>query len=95
LIEYGKTHTRSVEPLLEWYSKINKSSATNLHTLRRDFANTVDAVGKYTVFNIGGNSYRLIASIHYNRQKVYTIAIWTHAEYDKRENKNKLKNGEL
>ena len=36
-----------------------------------------------TVFDIGGNKYRLIASIHYNRRKVYVRAVLTHAEYDR------------
>jgi mRNA interferase HigB len=42
-----------------------------------------DQVGKLTVFNIGGNTARLIAAIHSNRQRVYVCAILTHAEYDK------------
>lgn len=41
-----------------------------------------DQVGKLTVFNIGRNKARLIAAIHYNRQKVYIRAVLTHAEYD-------------
>ena len=36
-----------------------------------------------TVFNIGGNKYRLIAAIHYNRQTVFVMRIYTHREYDK------------
>jgi mRNA interferase HigB len=39
-------------------------------------------VDDLTVFNIGGNKYRLIASIHYDRHKVYVRHIMTHAEYD-------------
>jgi mRNA interferase HigB len=39
-------------------------------------------VGRFTVFNIGGNKYRLIAAIHYNRGKVYVRHILTHEEYD-------------
>jgi mRNA interferase HigB len=42
-----------------------------------------DAVGKRTVFDIGGHKYRLIASIHYNTGKVYVRDVLTHAEYDK------------
>ena len=41
-----------------------------------------DQVGKFTVFNIGGNKYRLIAVIHYNRGKVFVRHVLTHAEYD-------------
>jgi mRNA interferase HigB len=39
-------------------------------------------VDDLTIFNIGGNKYRLITSIHYNRQKVYVRHVLTHAEYD-------------
>jgi mRNA interferase HigB len=34
------------------------------------------------VFNIGGNKLRLIAAIHFNRQKVFVRAVLTHAAYD-------------
>jgi mRNA interferase HigB len=44
---------------------------------------SADRVGRYTVFNIGGNKARLIAAIHYNRGKVYIRHILTHAEYDR------------
>lgn len=39
----------------------------------------------WTVFNIGGNNFRLIASIQYNtkEQRVTINKILTHAEYDK------------
>ena len=48
-----------------------------------DAKTSADRVGKLTVFNIGGNKARLIAAIHYNRQKVYIRAVLTHDEYDK------------
>ena len=35
------------------------------------------------VFNIGGNKYRLVASVHFNRGKVYIRHVLTHAEYDR------------
>jgi mRNA interferase HigB len=37
---------------------------------------------KMVVFNIGGNDYRLIAAIHYDRQKLFALRFMTHAEYD-------------
>jgi len=49
--------------------------------LRRTFP-SADRVGKYTVFDIGGNKVRLIAAIHYNRRKIYVRAVLTHSEYD-------------
>jgi mRNA interferase HigB len=35
------------------------------------------------ILNIGGHKYRLIAAIHYNRQRVYVLRLLTHAEYSK------------
>ena len=42
-----------------------------------------DRVNRLTVFNIGGGKARLIAAIHYNRQKVYIREVLTHDEYDR------------
>jgi len=50
--------------------------------LRRTFP-SADQVGKLTVFNIGGQKYRLIAAIHYNTQKFYVRYILTHQDYDR------------
>ena len=44
---------------------------------------SADLVDDLIVFNIGGNKYRLIASIHFNRRKVYVRQVLTHSEYDK------------
>ena len=35
------------------------------------------------VFNIGGNKYRVISSIHFNRQMLFVRHVFTHKEYDK------------
>ena len=48
----------------------------------KSFANPLSPPGIRVVFNIGGNKYRLIADVHYNRGKVYIHRILTHAEYD-------------
>jgi mRNA-degrading endonuclease HigB of HigAB toxin-antitoxin module len=41
------------------------------------------AVIGLTVFNIGGNKYRLIVDIDYQRQIIYIKHVLTHADYDK------------
>ncbi|MDE1157580.1 MAG: type II toxin-antitoxin system HigB family toxin [Neorhizobium sp.] len=40
-------------------------------------------VGKFHVFDIGGNKLRLIAVVHYRFRKVYIQAIMDHAEYNR------------
>ncbi|MFN0101794.1 MAG: type II toxin-antitoxin system HigB family toxin [Bryobacteraceae bacterium] len=44
---------------------------------------SADFVQDLTVFDIGGNKYRLIAFVHYRRKAVYIKHILTHREYDK------------
>ena len=94
LREYYENNSPAEIPLVEWHYKMKAFSAPDFNQLRAQF-NSVDAVYGYTIFNIGGNNYRLITAIHYNTQYCYIRAIWTHAEYSKRTNQEKLKRGEL
>ena len=92
--DFYETNVQAKVPLTEWYFKIKDCQAKNLTELRTSF-NSVDPVHGYTVFNVGGNNYRLITAIHYNAQRCYIRAIWTHAKYSKKESQVKLKRGEL
>ncbi|CAN2042828.1 mRNA interferase HigB [Candidatus Magnetomoraceae bacterium gMMP-15] len=44
---------------------------------------TADKVNDLIVFDIGGSKYRLIASVHFNRGKIYIRHVLTHSEYDR------------
>ena len=81
LNEFAEKHPTSKAALQHWYRHIKSSKLQTFAELRAAFPHA-DQVGKLTVFNIGGNSFRLIAAIHYNRQKVYIRAVLTHDEYD-------------
>lgn len=92
--DYSKDNVQAELPLAEWYITMLATNARTLTELRKIF-NSVDYVCGYTIFNIGGNNYRLISAIHYNTQHCYIRMIWTHAEYSKSNNQVKLKRGEL
>ena len=79
--EFTRAHPEAVEPLAHWFLVSRRASWSSLADVRRDFRHA-DIVGKYTVFNIGGNKFRLIATIKYKWQVVYIRQILTHAEYD-------------
>jgi mRNA interferase HigB len=81
LNEFAKLHPDVKNALVQWYTLIKQNEFATFVELRELFP-LADQVGKLTVFNIGGNKVRLIAAIHYNRQKVYIRAVLTHAEYD-------------
>lgn len=43
----------------------------------------VDKVGRFHVFDIGGNKIRLIAVVMYQAKRVYIRQVLAHSEYDK------------
>ena len=82
LIEFAARHPASRDPLLRWYRIVSQTDFASFAALRLITA-SADQVDRLTVFNIGGNKYRLIAAIHYNRRRVYIRHVLTHTEYDK------------
>ncbi len=82
LNDFAAIHPGATSALEYWYKTMKKATVLSFAELRELFPHA-DQVGKLTVFNIGGNKARLIAAIHYNRQKVYIRAVLTHPEYDK------------
>lgn len=82
LREFWSFHPESKEPLKSWYHKALHASAANFAELRQTF-NSADYVDGFTIFDVGGNSYRLVAVIHYNTQRIYVRNVMTHAEYDR------------
>ena len=81
LREFWAEHPRAKSPLDAWY-KVAKRAEWETFKDVRDTFNTADLVGRFVVFDIGGNKYRLIAVIHYDHGKVYIRHVLTHAEYD-------------
>jgi mRNA interferase HigB len=65
---------------MHWYLTAKRAQWQNLAEVRTDFRHA-DAVGLFTVFNIGGNKYRLITAIKYRWQIIYIRHVLTHAEY--------------
>jgi len=82
LKEFSTRHKDAEGPLEAWHAIMAKTDFASFAHLKHAFR-SVDKVGKFTVFNIGGNKFRLIVAIHYNRKKVYIRHVLTHAEYDK------------
>lgn len=61
---------------------IEKNRFANWAELKAAF-NSVDKVGDLVVFDLGGNKFRLICYVRFDRQIVYIKAVLTHREYDK------------
>jgi mRNA interferase HigB len=84
LVLFVKVHADSETSLDTWYRTSKTAQWQNLVELREAYP-SADSVDIYTVFNIKGNRYRLIAEINYRSGIIFVRDILTHAEYDKEE----------
>lgn len=82
LKEFAQKHPDSESALNAWFRIMRENRFESFDALRRVFP-SADKVGNVIVFNIRGNKYRLIVSMHFNRGKAYVRHVLTHAEYDK------------
>jgi mRNA interferase HigB len=82
LKEAAQKHSDLAAPLDVWYRIAKKAKWTSLADVRNTWAST-DLVERYTVFNIKGNDYRLIAEINFQTGRVFVRNVLTHAEYDR------------
>jgi len=82
LVAFWLKHKEAKPPLSAWYTVCNKTNFENFAHLKRAFS-SVDKVGKFTVFDIGGNKWRLITIVNYSGRKIYVRHVLTHDEYDR------------
>lgn len=82
LVTFWQIHPDARSSLQHWHSILRKTDYVSFAALRKTFP-SADQIGGLTVFNVGGNKFRLIVAIHYNRRKVYIRHVLTHAEYDR------------
>jgi mRNA interferase HigB len=87
LSQFWQKYPDSETALIRWFKLMKSANFQTFDELHSVFP-SADLVDDLIVFNIGGNKYRLIASIHFNRQKVYIRYILTNSEYDKNRWKN-------
>ena len=82
LKEAAQKHADLETSLDVWYRIAKRASWRSLADVRKMWA-SADAVGKYTVFNIKGNAYRLITKVNYRSGRVLIRHVLTPAEYDR------------
>lgn len=86
LMEFAQRHPDALGALDAWYRMAARARWRSIRELR-DVQPAADGVmvgsgNTVTVFNIGGNKYRLLAAIYYNRGRLFVLDILTHKDYD-------------
>ena len=84
LREFGDRHVDAKAPLDAWYRIVKGREYRSPHDLRVDFPTASFLGARRTVFNIGGNKYRLVVDMRYDLGRVYVRDVLTHEEYDRK-----------
>ena len=66
-----------------WFHEARNARWETPVAVMKSYANASIVGDDRVVFNIKGNSFRLIVAIHFNRKMVFVLKFLTHAEYTK------------
>ena len=90
LVEFYQSegHGDSKAALERWYDMAEQAEWKSLSDIKVDFPATDYVGNQHYVFNIKGNTYRLVVVIKFTIHFVYIRFIGTHSEYDKIDCKN-------
>jgi len=82
LREFWLKHEDCEQALKSWYQEADKSNWKSPNDIKAEYPSASILMNNRVVFNIKGNSYRLIAKISYKYQMIWIRFIGTHREYD-------------
>ncbi|MBP6507932.1 MAG: type II toxin-antitoxin system HigB family toxin [Opitutaceae bacterium] len=83
LKDFWARHAGAEPALKAWFHEAKASRWESFLDIKSRYRSADALPGNRVVFNLKGNSYRLIAHIHYNTSIVFIRFFGTHAEYDK------------
>ncbi len=83
LREFWRKHKEAEPPMREWIKIVRKQICNNFADVRKTF-NHADIYGNCTIFDVGGNKYRIIAKTAYVIKVIYIRFVITHSEYDEK-----------
>lgn len=84
LREFSEKHADAGAPLDAWCQIVKARIYASSHEVRADFPRASFLGARRTVFNIGGNKYRLVVDMRYDLGRVYIRHVLTHGEYDRK-----------
>lgn len=82
VIDFMARHPNCRNALHAWKDIVLNNDFSHLPDLKTYFS-SADYAKPYTIFNIGGNNYRLIARVQYEKRALIINYVFTHQEYDR------------
>ena len=83
LLEFIKEHPDAKSAVLAWYADARKSAWKSPASIKMVYNSASILKHGRVVFNLGGNTFRLVAQINYDDRIVYVRFVGTHKQYDK------------
>lgn len=83
LRQFWEKHPETEQYLKTWHETAMKSDWKSPNDVKNTYANASILKNQRVVFNIKGNSYRLIVKFNFEKQWMFVRFIGTHQEYDK------------
>ena len=83
LRKYWTKHAEVEQYLKTWYDTAMSSNWKDPNEVKNTYANASILKDSRVVFNIKGNSYRLVTKFNFEKQWIFIRFIGTHSEYDK------------
>ncbi len=79
----GKDHAALKSAVNNWFAEVSKASWSNMAEVKSLYATASVVSAEQIVFNIKGNDYRLVVSVHFPKATVFVKWIGTHRDYDR------------
>jgi mRNA interferase HigB len=83
LRDFWLKHADAEQSLKSWYHETTKCKWKGPGDIKVDYPSASFLQNNRVVFNIKGNTYRLIVRINYSVSVVWIRFVGTHAQYDK------------
>ena len=83
IVSFFNIYTTSKSSLQSFYKEVESADWEKPSDVIEAYPSADVITGKRFVFNIKGNSYRLVADIEFKKKLVFIVWVGTHAEYDK------------
>jgi mRNA interferase HigB len=71
------------QALLSWYEEVENAQWHSPNDLKKQYRNASILTDKRVVFNIHGNTFRLVVDIEYRLKIVFVVWFGMHKQYDK------------
>lgn len=80
---FWERHPEAEQPLRAWYAIAKRAQWRTPADIKADYRSASFVGNNRVIFNIKGNTYRLIVLVEYQKGRLFIRFVGTHADYDR------------